>query len=167
MIPIPGTPWLLLGAFVGGLAGGGYGVHTWYKAQRVEAIQEARTLEREGVRTAVQADVRYIDRLHANTEKANARAEKFQAAFALATDSLQRCAVSSDLLRLLNESGEKPAPGPTGKLEPAPPAVEAGSDCAAVIDTYRWNQDNVIEPNRIHVEELQRFYRDVQKRFNK
>lgn len=164
---IPGTPYLLLGAFVGGLASGGYGVHTWYKAQRVEAIQEARKTEREGVKTANQADVRYIDRLHTNTEIANARAEKFQAAFKTAANSLRRCAVSPELVRLLNDTGEKPATGPAAKPKPAAPDAEAGSNCAAVVETYRWNQDNVIEPNRIQVEELQRFYRDVQKKFNR
>ena len=167
MITIPGTAYLLLGAFVGGLASGGYGVHTWYKAKRVEAIQEARTLERAGVRVGHQADIRYIDRLHANTEKANARADKFQAVFKIAADGLQRCAVAPDLLRLLNEPGEKPAAGTAAKAGATAPAPEAGSNCAAVVETYRWNQDNVIEPNRIHVEELQRFYRDLQKKFNR
>ena len=167
MIPIPGTPSLLLGAFLGGLAAGGYGVHTWYKAQRVEAIQEARKVEREGVRTANQADVRYIDRLHQNTEKANARATQFQAAFRTAADGLRHCNVSPDLLRLLNESREKPAAGSAAKPKPAPETAQAGSNCAAVVETYEWNIDNVIEPNRIQAEELQRFYRDVQKKFNR
>lgn len=167
MIPIPRTPYLLLGAFVGGLLSGGYGVHTWYKAQSVKAIQEARKVEREVVRIGHQADIRYIDRLHANTERANARADKFQAVFKIAADSLQRCAVAPDLLRLLNDTGEKPAPGSAAKPEPAAKETEAGSNCASVIETYRWNQDNVIEPNRLQVEELQRFYRDVQKKFNR
>jgi len=167
MIPIPGTPYLLLGAFLSGLAAGSYGVHTWYKAQRVEAIQEARNTEREGVRAANQADVRYIDRIFAQREAANANADKFKAAFTVAADSLRRCAVSPDLLRLLNESRESPAPGLAAKPEPAAPETQAGSsDCAAVVETYRWNIDNVIVPNAIQIEELQRFYRDVQRRFN-
>lgn len=158
---------MLLGAFVGGLISGGYGVHTWYKAQRVEAIQEARKLEREGVKTATQADIRYIDRLHENTEKANARAKLFQAAFTTAADSLRGCAVAPDLLRLLNETGEKPAAGPAAKPGAASANAEAGSNCAAVIETYEWNKNNVILPNAIQIEELQKFYRDVQRKFNR
>lgn len=167
MIPIPGTAYLLAGAFLGGLAAGGYGVHTWYKAQRTDAILEARKVERAGVRVAVQADVRYIDRLHANTEAANAKADKFKKAFDLAANSLRRCAVSPDLLRLLNDTGEKPVAGSARKPEPAAEKTQAGSDCAEVLATYKWNIDNVIVPNAIQIEELQRFYLDVQRKFNR
>ena len=114
----------------------------------------------------MQADVRYIDRLHANTEIANAKADKFKKSFDLAANSLRRCAVSPDLLRMLNDTGEKLATRPSRKPESAAAQAQAGSDCAEVLATYKWNIDNVIEPNRIQVEELQRFYREVQRNFN-
>lgn len=167
MIPGIPNPSVLAGVFLAGLVAGGYGVHTWYKAQRVDALQEARALERGGVRVANQSDVRYIDRIHEQREAANARAGKFQTAFNLAADGLRACRVSPELLGLLNDTGAKPAPGPAAEPRPAAPAAQAGTDCAAVVETYRWNIDNVIEPNRIQLEELQRFYRDVQRKFNR
>ncbi len=168
MLPLPGTPYLLLGAFLGGLAAGSYGVHTWYQAQRVDALNEARKVERAGVKAASQADIRYIDRLHEQRRVADERAAKFQAAFNLAADSLRRCAVSPDVLRLLNEPREKPVAGLATESQPAAASTQAGSsDCAAVVETYQWNIDNVIEPNRIQIQELQRFYWELRQRFNR
>lgn len=165
---IPGTPYLLLGAFLGGLGAGGYGVHTWYQAKRVNALEAARTVERAGVRTAHQADIRYIDRLHEQKGIADARADKFQKAFNMAADSLRRCAVSPELVRLLNESREKPVAGVAAKPESAPSDAQAGSsDCAAVVETYQWNIDNVVVPNQIQIQELQRFYWELRQRFNR
>jgi hypothetical protein len=170
VIPFLPTPYLAAAAFAGGLLAGGYGVHTWYKAQRVEALQEARTLERDGVRLANQSDVRYIDRIHEQREAAHARAERFETAFQLAADGLRACRVGPDLLGLLNDTGAKPASGPAAEPRPAAPAAQAGavgSDCAAVVETYRWNIDNVVIPNQLQIESLQEFYRDIQRQFNK
>lgn len=160
------TPALMAYAFTGGVAAGGYGVHTWYKAQRVDAIEKARETERLGVRKANQADVRYIDRIMEQREHANAKAAEFQRAFTIAADSLRRCAVSPDLLGLLNDGRSAPATGTAGKPGPAAVEVKAGSNCAAVIETEQWNKDNVTRPNEIHIEELQRFYNEQRRLFN-
>lgn len=176
MIPIPPSLYVTAAAFVAGLASGGYGVHTWYKAQRVEALQQARTLERDGVRIANQADVRYIDRIFQQREAAHARATRFETAFRQAADGLRACRVGPDLLGLLNDTGEKPPAGPAAQPKPAATAAQTdpkgasgagGTDCAAVVETYRWNIDNVIVPNQLQIEELQRFYRDLQRKFNR
>lgn len=167
MISIPSTAYLLAGTFLAGTASGGYAVHTWYKAQKVEKLQEARQLERGGVRTANQSDVRYIDRLHENTEKANARASQWQTSFNLAADSLRKCSVSPDIVRLLNSVGAGVVAGPASGAKPAAKETETNSNCAVVLETYKWNIENVVRPNEIQIEELQKFYREIQQKFNK
>lgn len=140
---------------------------------RLAALEEARATERAGVAIAGQADVRYIDRLHEQAGAANARAAAFQSALEANREQLARCRVNSDLLGLLNAGTAEPAAGPAGEPGPAAapaeagaPAPGAGTSCEAVIETYRWNIDNVIVPNAIQLMELQRFYRDLRKRFN-
>lgn len=160
------TPALCAYAFAGGLVGGGYGVHTWYKAQRVAGIEKARETERLGVRTANQADVRYVDRIMEQRERANAKAEKFQQAFELAANTLRRCIVDPTLLGLLNDGRSAPTAGTSGQPGPAAVEAKAGSDCAAVIATEQWNKENVVIPNQIHIEELQRFYNEQRRLFN-
>lgn len=164
--PWVSTPALCAYAFAGGLTSGAYGVHTWYKAQRVDAIESARETEREGVHVANEADARYIQRLEDQRDKANAKAAKFQQAFNTAANSLRRCAVSPDLLRLLNDGRSAPTAGTPGAPGPAAVEAKAGSDCAAVIETEQWNKENVVTPNSIQIEELQRFYNEQRRLFN-
>ncbi len=166
MFPLPFPP-LYLVVFLAGLSAGGYGVHTWYKAQMVDAVQAARTVERAGVQAANQADLEYIARLEKEKEAANAKAAKWKTAFDQAANGLRRCAVGPELLGMLNQDRSEPAPRPAAQPEPAPAQAQAGSDCAAVIDTYHWNIENVVEPNRIQIEEMQRFYRELQQEFNR
>lgn len=160
------TPALCAYTFAAGLTAGGYGVHTWYKAQRVDAIESARTTERAGVSKANQADVRYVDRIMEQRDKANANAAKWEKAFNTAADSLRHCAVGPDLLRLFNDGRSAPTAGTPGAPGPAAVEAEAGSNCAAVIATEQWNKENVVIPNSIQIEELQRFYNEQRRLFN-
>lgn len=160
------TPALCAYTFAAGLTAGGYGVHTWYKAQRVDAIETARETEQEGVHVANEADVRYIKRLEGERDQANANAAKFQRAFNMAADSLRHCAVSPDLLRLLNDGRSAATAGTAAQPGPAAVEAKAGSDCAAVIETEQWNKENVVIPNQIQIEELQRFYNEQRRLFN-
>lgn len=161
------TLYVMAASLAVGVASGAYGAHTWYKARMVEAVEDARTAERAAVSAANKSDKVFIDRINAQWEAANARAEKFEKAFTIAANSLRKCSVSPDLLRVLNDLRDKDAAGVAAKSLPAPKEAEAGSDCAEVIATYRWNIENVIEPNRIQVEELQNFYNRQREIFNK
>ena len=170
MIPIPGTAYLLLAAFTAG-AVGTYKVMDWkQRAEEATAIKISREIERGGVAVANQADKDYISRLTKQKESADARAEKFRKALDVAGNSLRKCAVSPELVRLLNESRDEVAAARAAtKPQPATPQAEAssnGSNCAAVLETYQWNIDNVVEPNRLQVEGLQKFYNDVREKFN-
>lgn len=165
--PWASVPALIAYAFVGGLGAGGYGVHTWYKAQKVAKVEDARKMERTGVAKANQADVRYIDRLTEQRDQANANADKWKKEFDRVSVSLRRCTVSPTLLGMLNDGRSGATAGTAPKPSPTPAPVEAGSNCAAVIETEQWNKENVVLPNQIQIEELQRFYEEQRRLFNK
>jgi len=167
MIPIPGTAYLLAAAFIAG-AFTTYKVMDWKQdAEELRAVKISRELERGGVVIANKADKEYIAKLTAQKEKADARAEKFKAAMEISAKALSKCAVRPELVSLLNEPREgNAAAGITVKPKPTTPQVEASSNCALVLETYHWNIDNVIEPNRLQVEGLQKFYNDVRQKFN-
>lgn len=167
MIPIPGTAYLVAAAFVAG-AYSTYKVMDWKQdAEELRAIRISREMERGGVAIANKADLEHIERLTKQKESADVRAVKLQKAIEIAGDALKHCDVSPELVGLLNERrSPEPVARPAAPAVPAPAPAQAGSDCAAVIETYHWNIDNVIEPNRLQIEGLQKFYRDVQKRFN-
>ena len=168
MIQIPGTAYLLAAAFVAG-AYSTYKVMDWrHDAELFKALEISRTLERGGVAIANKSDLVYIEKLRKQKEGSDAREAKFQRALDIAGAALRNCAVSPELVRLLNERRDaEPAAGPAAKPESAAAPPEAGSDCAAVIATYNWNIDNVVEPNRLQVEGLQEFYRALQRKFNR
>ena len=167
MIQVPGTAYLIAAAFVAG-AYSTYKVMDWkQRAEEADVIKISREIERGGTAVANQADKDYIVRLTKQKESSDARAEKFRRALEIAGNSLRNCSVSPDIVRLLNERRDtESAPRVAAKPEPAAPQVEAGSNCAAVLETYRWNIDNVVEPNRLQVEGLQKFYNDVRTKFN-
>ena len=170
MIPIPGTAYLLLAAFVAG-AVGTYKVMDWkQRAEEATAIKISREIERGGVAVANAADKDYISRLTKQKESADERARRLSRALEIAGNSLRNCTVSPELVRLLNDSREEvAATRASSKPQPATPKAEASagsSNCAAVIETYHWNIDNVVEPNRLQVEGLQKFYNDLRMKFN-
>ena len=167
MIPIPGTAYLLAAAFVAG-AYSSYKVMYWrHDAEELRAVQISRTLERSGVAIANKSDLVYIEKLRQQKESSDAREAKVRKALDIAGAALRHCAVSPELVGLLNERRDaEPAPGPAPDPRPAAAPPQAGSDCAAVIETYSWNIDNVVEPNRLQVEGLQEFYRALQQKFN-
>lgn len=160
------TPALCAYAFAAGAAASAYGSHVWHKAQRVDAIEKARETERLGVRQAHQADVRYVDRIMEQRDKANAKAAEFKKSFLLASDTLRTCLVNPTLLGLLNDGRGGAVTGMPAEPMRGAPKVEAGSNCAAVIETEQWNKENVVIPNAIQLEELQRFYNEQRRLFN-
>ncbi len=167
MIPIPGTAYLLAAAFVAG-AYSTYKVMDWkQRAEEADVIKISRVIERGGVAVANQADKDYIIRLTKQKESADVRAEKFRTALEIAGNSLRSCSVSPELVGLLNDArGEVAAARAAPKPQPATPQAQASSNCALVLETYQWNIDNVVEPNRLQVEGLQKFYNDVRTKFN-
>ena len=150
--------------------GAGWRVKTAFVAQdALQAAQEARRGERKGVQIAYQADIRYIDRLHEAKGRSDARAAALQKALAGNSTDLAACRVDADLLRVFQPPpGVPPAPRAAGEPRPAPAAVDPGpgTTCAAVVESYRANRDEVAEPNSIQLRAIQEFYRDLRERFN-
>ena len=170
---LPGSLQITAFAVVLSLAGGfyaGWQVKAAFVDQAaLRAAQQARSTERAGVQTAYQADIRYIDRLHEAKGRSDARAAALQKALAGNSTDLAACRVGADLLRVLNAGAGVPAPaGPAAQPVPAaaPVAAGPGSTCAAVIESYQRNRDEVAAPNFLQIEEIQRFYSDLQRRFN-
>lgn len=170
MIPLPfPAPYLYLAVFVAGLAGGGYGVHTWYKAQRVEAIQDARVTERDGARLGNQADVRYLDRMLEQRAHAETNATAYERALNEANLELAYCRVDVRTLGVLNAAGAAEPAGAAGSAGPGAAPAEAARDstAAAELDVCRANYAEVCVPNAEQLRRLQRWYLDLRERFNK
>lgn len=173
MIPIPSIAGLNLyaGVFLAGLAAGGYAVHTWHKAQRADAIDQARTSERALQRSASQSDVRYVDRLHDQVRHAQDNATAFRRALNATNDDLARCRVDAELVRLLDDAGQ--LPGAAGHpAEPRPgsaraAATPASSSCDVELERCRANYAEVCVPNAIHVRELRAFTRRLIQDYNR
>lgn len=162
MIGLP-NPYVWAGLFVAGVLSGTYGTHTWYKAQRVDAIEQARKIERSLQRVANQADIRYVDELHAQRERAEANADKFKRALHDKNAELAGCRVDAALLQLLDDAGmSDPSADPS---EPRSPGARASaprdSNCAAELERARDNYANVCAPNAIQLRELQFFTRKL------
>jgi hypothetical protein len=150
-----------------GLAGGAYGLHTWHKAQRVDQIEEARTDERAGVRTANQADVRHLDRIFEQRRHAENNAAAFRRQLEDTDANLGACRVSVDLLGVLDDAGLPADPGPAGDAEPAAARAAAASTCDVELDKCRVNYAEVCVPNRDQVNGWREFYRRLQLQHNK
>ena len=164
--PLPSIPAVYLygAAFVAGLAAGAYGVHTWHKAQAVDAINKARKDERGFQRQANQADVRYVDRLHEQAARAERNAANFRRVLDEKNRELATCRVDAELLRVLDDA--RSMPGTAGHpAEPRPPAARAEAprdgNCARELETCRANYTDVCVPNAVQVIELRAFTRKL------
>lgn len=149
---------------------GGWRVKAAFVAQdALRAVQASRQAERQGVQIAYQADIRYIDRLHEAKGRSDANSARLQRALAANATDLAACRISADVLRVLQPpAGVPPAPRAAGEPRPAPAAVDPGpgTTCAAVVESYQQNRDEVAEPNSIQLRAIQEFYRDLRERLN-
>ena len=169
MIPIPPKLYLYGGLFLAGLFSGGYGVHTWYKAQRVEAIEEARQSERELQVLANKADQSYATYMRSHAAHAKSNEAKYRRVLNEANSELADCRVDARLISVLNDAGVPEAPAdPAGSGSVAPDAsAPRDSNCAVELDVCRSNYAEVCIPNEIQLRELQKFTRELIRDYNK
>jgi hypothetical protein len=168
VIPFIPAPYLYAGLFLAGLAAGGYGVHTWHKAQRVDTIERARTSEQGFQRVARQADVRYIERLHDQAAAAQTNAKAWERAMLETNYQLAQCRVGADAVGLLNAAGMPGAAADPAQPRPgsATAAPARDSNAAAELGVCRRNYAEVCVPNAVQLEELRGFTRRLIKDYN-
>lgn len=168
MIPLPiPAPYLYAGVFLAGLVAGGYGVQTWHKAQRVDAVDKARTTERAGATLANQAQVRHLERLVELREHAERNAGAFRRALDETNAELRACRVSGAVVRLLDDAGDPGAAGVPGGAVPARPDVAPPRDSTADVEleTCRRNYAEVCVPNARQLNDLIDWYERLRRRY--
>ena len=167
MISLPPL-WAITGA--AGLALGAYAMHTWQKAQHVDAVERGRAGELQLQKGAGQAAVRYADRLLEQQQTADLTGRKFQEVLRAKNSELDSCRVDAELVGLLDAAGTLPgAAGDPGEPRsgPAPAAPAPDSTAAAELATCRANYAEVCIPNAIQLLELREFTRGLIRDYNR
>lgn len=148
----------------------GWVVNGWrHEAARTKAVVQAGWTGQHLQGAANQSSMNYQDRLREDHDHQIKRARIFAMAMAQAREELAGCRVDATLLRVLNDSARATSAGVSGGSVPTPAPAEAdpggSSNCAAVIETYRWNAENVVRPNEVQLEELTAFYKRVRSEY--
>lgn len=114
-------------------------------------------------RGANQADAALIDRLIAEKDRANERANNLERQLRGAGAALGACSIDSDTLRVLNDELSRPA-GVTRVGEPDAPAVATSATCADLARAYDANRGAY----QLVIEQLgacRQFYLDVRREY--
>lgn len=153
----------------GGLLSGAYGMHTWHKAQAVDAIETARDDERDLQHDANQASARHADALLEQQQTAALNAGKFDKAIHEKNRELAACRVDAAVVELLDAAGELPdAAGDPAEPRPSAARAQAAPDSTADVELGRCraNYADVCVPNALQLRDLQGFTRDLIRNYN-
>jgi hypothetical protein len=124
---------------------------------QIKAVEQARQTETDLRRMQDRATLRYLDRMHAQQEKAHGLPP------IILTDD---CTVPAAAGRLLNDAQRMPDDAGTGPGTSA--AAEAvDSTCSAELDICKRNYSEVCIPNALALSELQQRWRDTQAIINR
>ncbi len=166
-LPVIPMPYLCAGVFLIGLSVGGYGVHTWYQADRVKAIEQARRTETVLQQGATVADTGYLKKLTQQLDKSQRNADRWRALYE-ENKELANCVVGPAAIGVLNDAGMSGAPASAARAGPAAAETETSrSNCAAELDVCRRNYTDVCVPNEVQLGDLQRFTRKLIADYNK
>lgn len=150
-------------ALIVGFGAGFYTQYKFGKADRVDAVQEVRKVERDVDTISNTAGTGHLDRLRKEKDDAESKLRVLRKRLA---ESDARCDVPVPPEWVRDPAGVPPAAGnPTGPQQPAPP-VEAVADCRVVVESCEANRLEVCQPNASQLEDLQRWYRDLRDRVN-
>ncbi len=170
MIPGIPAPYILAGLFIAGVLSGGYGTHTWYKAQRVDAVETARTDERHLQKGANQASVRHADALLEQEQTAAKNEKDFRRVLNEKNRELANCRVDAELIGVLDDAARMPgAARDPGEPRPGPAAAVPAPDstCEAELGICRANYADVCVPNALQLRDLQGFTRGLIRDYNR
>lgn len=155
-----------LAALVAGFAGGWYVKGKFEDAAKLAAVNEARIAERDAAQIGIDADRRYLANLQRQKEKSDANLKRLQNRLARARSCV--VPVSPGLRDGTDIAATTPV---AGRAEPAAapmdPATEPVADARDVVLTCERNRLEVAEPNAEQIIELQQWYEQLRKRYNK
>jgi hypothetical protein len=175
LIPGRGTLYLVLAAAVAGFGGGIYVTKKFWDASELIAINESVAKERGATADAFSASSAHLANLRTQQEKADATIDELRNELKKMPD----CRVPRAAARVLNNAAVPATSTPSARLRPPAQAAEAGAperetpgaspdgpECRVVVETCGWNYANICNPNAIQLEDVQRWYNDLRKRYN-